>query len=167
MELESIINQMQANAETIAAFLAPVSDDQAHWKPQEDQWSMLEVINHLCDEERLDFSAHLKECLEGKPWSPINPVEWVMGHGYAQKKAHPSLEFFLQARLENLIWLPSLQDADWQQRIVTPFGSISAGELLHSWLAHDFLHIRQLNELHYAFAAHKALPYKVFYAGDW
>ena len=26
-----------------------------------------------------------------------------------------------------------------------------AGDMLAAWLAHDFLHIRQLNELHYAY----------------
>ena len=39
--------------------------------------------------------------------------------------------------------------------------------LLAAWLAHDCLHIRQLNEIRYAWLATMAAPYAVGYAGDW
>ena len=74
---------------------------------------------------------------------------------------------FLRARQASLLWLPTLHGADWDTRITTHFGSLSAGDVLHAWLAHDFLHLRQLNEIHYAYTAARALPYQVAYAGDW
>ena len=67
MQLESIERQLKANAEAIQAFLSPVDEQQARWKAQPDQWNMIEVINHLYDEELLDFSRHLKEALDGLP----------------------------------------------------------------------------------------------------
>jgi hypothetical protein len=44
---------------------------------------------------------------------------------------------------------------------------LSAGDVLVSWVAHDFLHIRQLNEVLYAWNEKQASPYSVQYAGGW
>ena len=48
-----------------------------------------------------------------------------------------------------------------------PWGKLTAGDLLASWAAHDLLHLRQLNELRYAYLIQVAAPYSVRYAGDW
>ena len=44
---------------------------------------------------------------------------------------------------------------------------MAAGQMLHCWLAHDMLHLRQMVELHYAFIAESAAPGSIDYAGDW
>jgi len=46
---------MANQAETIRALIQDDSDEQASWRPDSDSWSVLEVINHLYDEEREDF----------------------------------------------------------------------------------------------------------------
>ena len=55
MELEQCVATMQRNAQRIAALVAGVPDEQARWKPDAESWSILEVVNHLLDEEREDF----------------------------------------------------------------------------------------------------------------
>jgi len=52
MFLENSIAQLERHAKTIQSIVAGVSAEQARWKPDEGSWSMLEVINHLYDEER-------------------------------------------------------------------------------------------------------------------
>ena len=49
----------------------------------------------------------------------------------------------------------------------TIFGAMSAGSLLHAWLEHDLLHIRQLTELQHHWLGEHAAPYDPGYAGDW
>jgi hypothetical protein len=61
----------------------------------------------------------------------------------------------------------SLGAADWEARYTAPFGVMSAGDLLASWVAHDVLHMRQLVELHRAYIVHLAEPYNTEYAGPW
>jgi hypothetical protein len=39
--------------------LRGVTEAQARWKPAPEEWSILEVINYLCDEEREDFCLGL------------------------------------------------------------------------------------------------------------
>jgi hypothetical protein len=66
------------------------------------------------------------------------------------------------------VWLRGLGDVNLASAHHHPrFGSMAAGEMLAAWLAHDLLHIRQLNEIRYAWLAAMVKPYAVDYAGDW
>ena len=73
----------------------------------------------------------------------------------------------MSERLDSLSWLRSLNGQDWNASYVGPGGKLSAGDLLGSWAAHDLLHLRQLNELRYAYLTQAASPYSVHYAGEW
>ena len=169
MDLENIISQMEGNAQAIRALVENCSDQQAGWKPDDSSWSILEVINHLLDEEREDFRAHLDQALhagEGA-WSRIDPQGWVTARGYNQRALAPSLEAFLEEREKSLRWLQELEEVDWEQAYQSPFGSIRAGDILAAWVAHDLLHMRQLVELQWAYLVQEVAPYEVRYAGEW
>ena len=51
MNLLHFSDRLTANIDVIRGLLNAVSEDQARWKPQPEKWSLLEVINHLADEE--------------------------------------------------------------------------------------------------------------------
>lgn len=170
MNFEQNINHMQASAEAIGALLTGVSDEQARWKPDADSWSMLEVINHLADEEREDFRTRLDMTLHqpASEWPPIHPGSWVTARSYNQRDLNESLRRFQTERKTSLDWLRSLQSPDWESTHTRPsFGSDRAGDMLAAWVAHDLLHIRQLNELRYVYLKADITPYRVDYAGDW
>jgi hypothetical protein len=46
-------------------------------------------------------------------------------------------------------------------------GSVTAGDLLTSWVAHDAIHIRQLNRLQRQFLEAELSEYSPAYAGPW
>jgi hypothetical protein len=169
LELHQIMDRMRANAAAIAALARDVSDAQARWKPADDAWSLLEVVNHLYDEEREDFRTRVDYVLHrpGQEAPPIHPGAWVIERAYNQRDPRESLDAFLRERAASLEWLRGLQSADWDAEYRAPWGVLRAGDLLAAWLAHDHLHLRQLNELHYAYLAQQAAPYSVAYAGDW
>ena len=51
-------------------------------------------------------------------------------------------------------WLRKLPQINWQLARTDPkAGVLRAGDLLCSWLAHDLIHIRQINTLHYEYHA--------------
>jgi hypothetical protein len=169
MDLERFATQMTLSAETIRSLVQGVPADRARWKPGPEHWSMLEVINHLHDEELEDFRAHLDLVLHrpGQPWPGIDPPAWVTQRRYNERDLGQSLDNLLAARLASLRWLRGLADPDWDARCNAPFGPITAGDLLASWAAHDLLHLRQLVELHFEQVAAAAAPYRVAYAGPW
>lgn len=164
------IGQLATQAESIRQLCAGVGDEQARWRPDGDSWSLLEVINHLADEEVADFRVRL-DCILHRPempWPPIDPGGWVTARNYNGRDLAESLERFSAARRDSLEWLRSLEPADLNASARAPWGgSIRAGDVLAAWVAHDLLHLRQLTELHYAWTQRRLQPWSVAYAGDW
>lgn len=169
MELDQVIARMKNQAETIRSLAAGVPAGQARWKPSPDSWSILEVINHLLDEEREDFRQRIEYTLHrpDEGWPPIDPQGWVTKREYNQRDLDESLRGFMEERSRSLAWLEGLADPDWNLSRNAPFGEIRAGDLLAAWLAHDLLHQRQLVELHWTYTTREVEPFEVRYAGDW
>jgi hypothetical protein len=169
MDLEFFTTQMNLHAGSIHSLTLGISAEQACWKPDPEAWSILEVINHLYDEEREDFRVRVDTILHHpeRAWPPINPQGWVMERGYNQRELALSVEDFLKERQKSLAWLKGLENPDWKASITMPFGLFSAGDIFAAWVAHDLLHLRQLIELHWAYLLQAAEPYKLNYAGEW
>lgn len=163
------IDRFSKNRGVFESLVGNVSLEQARWKPTPDKWSMLEVINHLYDEEREDFRQRLELVLvdPGHAWPPIDPRNWVITRRYNERELETSLNDFLDEREKSLVWLRQLSGPNWQNSNEGPNGILRAGDLLASWLAHDFLHIRQLSRLHWQYVGDKAEPYQTAYAGPW
>mgnify|MGYP000221112576 CR=1 FL=1 len=170
MNLQLALTRLTANAEAIAAFARSASETQARWRPAPEAWSILEVIGHLYDEEREDFRQRV-DCLLHRPeadWPPIDPQGWVTARGYNQRDPRAALEAFLAERQQSLGWLSSLSHPNWASAKAHPAGGrVTAGDMLAAWVAHDHLHLRQLNELHWQYLATQAPPFSLEYAGGW
>ena len=170
MELEQCVATMRDNAQRIAALIAGISDAQARWKPDAENWSILEVVNHLLDEEREDFRVRIDYTLHrpGEKWPPIDPGGWVTQRRYNERDLGESLAAWLAERDRSLAWLSGLAAPDWDAAEIAPWGDpFPAGNLLAAWVAHDLLHMRQLVELHWAWTTAHLAPRSVQYAGDW
>lgn len=168
MNLDYFTTRLSHNADTIRTLIEGVMEDQARWKPSPQEWSILEVINHLYDEEHEDFRRRLDLLLHhpDQPWPDIDPEGWVVERRYNQRDLEASFNDFLQERRYSLSWLKSLSSPAWETTYNHPeIAQLSAKDLLASWVAHDFLHIRQLTELHWQYLSAK--PYIVAYAGAW
>ena len=168
MKQDSCIKELAENARRIRVLVENVSVKQARWKSDPDSWSILEVVNHLLDEEKLDFRVRLDITLRqsGEVWPAINPLLWVAERRYNEQDPNESLAGFLAAREDSLAWLKTLNSPDWEVSYEAPWGSMRAGDLIASWMGHDLLHMRQLVELHWAYTVEEAKPYSVAYAGD-
>ena len=170
MNFEFCFNRSSVSAEAIAALARGVADAQARWKPAPDEWSLLEVICHLYDEEREDFRQRVDFTLHrpGEAWPPIDPSGWVTARGYNQRELPAMLDSFLRERRESLQWLKSLANPDWQMSRAHPVvGKMTAGDVLAAWTAHDHLHLRQLNQLHWQYLSTLVEPLSLEYAGGW
>jgi len=166
---EFLRSQMANNARRIQQLIEGVSEEQGHWKPDAETWSILEVLNHLLDEEKLDFRVRLDITLHHseEPWPPIDPAGWITARKYNQRDIKASLQEFLQERESSLAWLKGLVEPNWKAEYQAPFGQIAAGDLFASLVAHDLLHMRQLVELQWAYTIAQTNPYRTLYAGTW
>lgn len=161
---EEIIRQLTASAEAIRAMLASLSDEQAQWKPDAETWSMREVMYHVYNEERIDFRKHLREMFHDPPqaWAV-----WREEDMLPIASCRQGLQDFLSEREASIAWLRSLKSPDWEIVSQAPWGAIRAGDVLVSWAEHDYLHMRQMNELLHAWNAAQGAPYSVQYGGGW
>jgi hypothetical protein len=160
---------MSANAERIRTLASSVSPEQGRWRPDAGSWSILEVVNHLYDEEQYDFRVRLDIILHHpeRPWPKIDPQGWVTARDYNGQPLDESLQNFLRERTSSLDWLRSLESPNWEAMYTTAWGQMQAGDMLAAWVAHDLLHMRQLVELHHAYTIAQLAPYNSRYAGEW
>lgn len=165
-----IINRLASNASVFQGLLHSVQQPQARWKPAPDKWSLLEVINHVADEEVEDFGTRLRFTLEDprQEWPPIDPERAAVERQYNSRDLNESLERFVRARRSSVEWLRSLKTPDWNATHTQRDGNpLRAGDLLHSWLVHDLIHVRQMNRLHYEYLAAMKTGFSSAYAGKW
>ncbi len=167
MDINFFIQSIKIGITKIEAMVSDISDEQARWKPEPSKWSVLEVINHLYDEEcndfrkRLDLTLHHPE----QEWPGIDPVGWVSLHNYNQKDFQKSLEKFRLERNKSIEWLGLLSFSKLEQSYNHPtIGTLAAGDLLAAWTAHDYLHIRQLVNLQIKYLDTMARPFSIRYA---
>jgi hypothetical protein len=147
MNLEKVMEQLERTPELIENLCLGLSEEEAHWKPSDNSWSVVEVINHLYDEEREDFRRRVNLTLNypGMPWPPITPEEWAVDRSYNKMVFTKSLHAFADERQKSLEFLKNLEHPDWDKYYDHPqAGKIHAGDLILSWAAHDLLHIRQI-----------------------
>ena len=171
MEPKVLYQELLNSTEMIRALLSGITQEEAQVKPDAESWSILEVVCHLYDEEREDFREHLDFILhrQSEEWHPIDPEGWVVERKYNEQNFAEAQRSFFEERERSLEWLKglSLSRANWETSYTSQFGSMKAGDMFASWIAHDNLHIRQLVELRRAYLERITKPYDIQYAGDW
>ena len=169
MDELQIIDQLEINAQVFKSLLKAVPERMYRWKPAADKWSLLEIICHLYDEEREDFRTRVRITLEGpaKTLPGINPILWVTEREYQKQDYFHKLLDFLSEREKSVEWLRSLEAPAWGNVHLHPkLGPMSASLFLNNWLAHDYLHIRQINKNKYLFLK-EHVNTSLYYAGNW
>ena len=158
-----VIDRLESNASVFQGLVRLVRSPQATWKPSADKWSMLEVMNHLGEEETDDFRIRLRLVLEdaARQWPPI------VDNQFNKLDLRASLHRFTRERGRSIEWLRTLPQIDWQIAHNHEGGVLRAGDLLCSWLAHDLIHIRQINRLHYEYHANMSPEFSTAYGGNW
>lgn len=169
MQLQTVVSQLKTQARGIISLVDGLTGEDARWKPALNSWSVLEVLSHLVDEEIYDFRAHLDHILHtpNQPWPEIDPAGWVTSRHYNEGNFGKTRARFEVEREKSLTWLGEVTSPDWEATVIHSWGSLSAGDMLASWLAHDLLHLRQLTELRYLITGAASQPFLLDYAGKW
>ncbi len=132
MDFDTLVHELEQGAEIIKSLVTGISQAEAQIKPNAEDWSILEVVGHLIDEERDDFRMRVDLTLNhpGQQWPPIHPSAWVIERAYNQRDLQQSLNEFLAERAQSLAFLKSLQSPDWSAFHHSEYGDRTAGR---SW----------------------------------
>ncbi|MCB0515328.1 MAG: DinB family protein [Chitinophagales bacterium] len=169
MNIAFFITQLAANAAVFRSLLENTTPEMQRLKPQADHWCLLEVVCHLLDEENEDFRARMQHIWTAPQAAMprISPTTWVQARNYLQQNFEDTLHNFLQARSESIRWLQSLDYPNWEISFSHPaLGEVTPLFFLQNWLAHDYLHQRQIIKLKYLFLQQN-ISSDLAYAGTW
>ncbi|MDB5014508.1 MAG: DinB family protein [Daejeonella sp.] len=168
MNHHTVIQELSSNRGTFKTLLQGLNPEQFLWKTTPEKWCLLEIVCHLNDEETEDFRARTKHALDNiqAELSPIDPQGWVLQRNYMQQSYTQVLNRFLYKRVESVGWLSSLENPEWKNTVNHhEVGVMTAEMFLANWLAHDYLHIRQILKLKYDYL-NQSLDGTLAYAGD-
>ena len=164
-----ITEQLHKNKYVFQALLEDIDQEFVSWRPKPDKWCMLEIVCHLYDEERLDFRFRTQWVLEkpGVTPPPFNPLDWVKEHNYKGQDYDTMVAKFLMERQASIRWLQDLVDPDWSSSYKhATQGNLTAKHYLDNWLAHDYLHMRQIIKYKFNYLEHTSRD-NLDYAGIW
>ena len=169
MDHTFIINKLSENLNTFRSLLENVSAEEFMWKSNPEKWCLLEIVCHLYDEEQFDFRARTRHILENyqSDLPPIDPVGWVKSKNYIEQDYDGMVEKFLAEREKSVEWLMSLKEPEWKNEYKHQTFGIMSAEFFHTnWLAHDYLHIRQITALKFNYLK-QISGIDPLYAGEW
>ncbi|MEM9374166.1 MAG: DinB family protein [Planctomycetota bacterium] len=165
-----MIDRLARGPGAVRALVAVLDPEDHAWRPGDADWSALEIVCHLADEEEEDFPVRLELLLHNpaQAWPPIDPEGWATERGYRARSMPAELERYERVRAERLRWLRSMGAVDWGAvKSHSVFGSMRAGDMLAAWAAHDALHLRQLTRRIYQATLRDAGGFTAEYAGRW
>jgi len=164
-----VINELEKNKEVFLELLKDIDSETYSWKQTPEKWNLLYIVCHLYDEELDDFRFRVNWLLEnpGKTPPPFNPLDWVTERDYKNQDYTTKLNQFIKAREQSIIWLKSLENPNWHHSFEHPkVGELSAKFFLNNWLAHDYLHMRQIIKLKFDYLEFQSGT-NLDYAGKW
>ena len=150
--------------------LAGLSAEDVAWRKDAASWSVLDIVNHLVDEEVEDFRRRIGLTLADvdRPWPGIDPEGRVIERRKTGPEFAEARSRFVEERERSVAWLRSLPEIDLELTYQHPsLGALRVGDLLLSWVSHDYLHLRQIAEIRFRLLQLQGRPFDSAYAGPW
>jgi DinB family protein len=119
------------------------------WREAPGAWTAIEVLAHLADAEITDWPPRVEKILSGGGRFP--PFEREGGFArYRGWDAEALVGEFGQLRRSNVDRLDRLELSAPHLRLTgehPEFGSVTLGQLLATWAAHDMAHVSQISRI--------------------
>ncbi len=147
--LPDVIALLERTPVTLNALLRNLPQSWTSANEGGDSWTPLEIVAHYIDSERHNWIPRARLILESTA-VPTFATFARAGHiTEAEGKTLPQLlDIFSDLRRQNLAALHALhlKPADFERTGIHPaFGTVTLGNLLATWAAHDLTHLHQLS----------------------
>lgn len=143
--------------------------DAATWRarPAPAEWSPVEIVCHLRDEEVEDFGARVRVTVAGgTAFAPIDPERWAVERRYRETDPREALARLTERRAASLAFLETIAADCLTATVEHPrAGPLSGLDLVVAWVAHDRLHLAQLAGTLARLWAERWAPLRSDYAG--
>lgn len=142
---------LERTPNALDALLRDLSDALLLSNEGEGTWTVIDVVGHLIHADETDWMARANWIMEFGESRPFPPFDRD-GHRHLTqgKSLRQLLDDFGNVRHEKLSKLRAmnLQPADLERRGQHPaLGSVTLGQLLATWAAHDLNHLHQISRI--------------------
>ena len=151
----------------LEAMLADLDESLWGARPAAKEWSPVEIVCHLRDEEVEDFGARVRAILDGaEGFARIDPERWAVERRYHEAEPRAALAAFVERRAASLTFLAGVEPPRLSRGIEHPrLGRMSGLDLLAAWVTHDRLHLAQLAATLARTGTARWAPLRTEYAG--
>ena len=134
---------LRLNGERWRALATGVDRELLERRPAAEEWSALHCLAHASDTEDHVFAARLRALLAGEDFEAFDPD--AEGTPITDNTDPAALaDTHAQARAASIALIGSLAERDLERTGRHPeLGTVTLGELLNEWWAHDTMHLVQ------------------------
>src|SRR5215831_19698752 len=142
------LDQLEATPAILRGLMCELSEEDTHWKPAPDRFSVGEVLAHLSHSEGHCYRARLDRFLsEDSPEFEPDDAQLHL-ELYRNMDPEDAFDHFEEQRETNIETLRDLPANVGARRAVhKKVGPITLAQMLNEWAMHDLGHIRQVAEL--------------------
>jgi hypothetical protein len=141
-DLFALLRQQPDDLRTL---LQQVSDANASVRPAPEEWSIKEVLGHICDSERI-FSYRTLRFARGDstPLPGFDQDEFVKNTNFNARTVNDLLDEFAAQRHANVLCFQELTDEEINRRGVASNTTMSVRAMLHVLAGHVLHHVESL-----------------------
>ena len=148
--LQNIIDICAQTPDILDAMLAPISDEQFDWCPNEDEWSIRQTVLHLYDIDNLAFAGRVIHIManDGGSLAGITPEERDRDRAPEGVSKDDLLVLFRQRRLANCEAARTHDPAALEATAsYKDMGAFTAWDFVLEWAYHDHSHLNQIGDI--------------------
>ena len=149
MDIQQVVQVLQATPETLRALLHGLDPGLHVWKPEPEEWSINEIIGHLIEGDRFAFAERIRLMLaEDGPEIPGVDVNKLA----AQRSDNDCDAFALvdelaKHRVDHVQLVLSLNDEQMARTgHFKKYGTFLVSDFVIEWAYHDYAHMQQILE---------------------
>jgi hypothetical protein len=151
--LSSALTELARFPRVLDALLTGLDDATWRVRPAPSEWSPVEIVCHLRDEEVEDFGARFRVIVDdGTSFVPIDPERWATERCYADDDGPRALAAFRERRAASIRVVDGFAHSTLglaPLRLVRAvehrrLGHLSGLDILAAWVEHDRLHLAQI-----------------------
>ena len=133
--------------EATCALLAPLSPDQANFRPKAEDWNIIEVMGHIADGERV-FAYRALRIARGDstPLASFDQDLFVANANFSSRSLTDLLDEFAAVRRASITFFRSLDQAAWVRKGIAADNPISVRALAHIIAGHELHHVADFRQ---------------------
>ncbi len=130
-----------------AAFFAPFSPEQARWRPAPKEWSVIEIVGHLADSERIFSYRALRIARDDATPLPGADLEaYVPAADFESRTLADVVGDYAAVRQATVALLRGLDAAAWTRMGTADGNAIGVRALAYILAGHETHHVEELRK---------------------